>query len=77
MLLERQFEAADAVGPRHREDAFLRRQQPDLDGFLGLCRSGGGLETFPASNPDLAKENFVEGWTHIVGKALKEFIENH
>jgi len=35
-----------------------------------------GLETFPASNPDLAKENFVEGWTSIIGTALKDFLES-
>lgn len=34
-----------------------------------------GLETFPANNPDFAKESFTEGWTHIIGKSLKEFIE--
>ncbi len=34
-----------------------------------------GLETFPANNPDFAKESFMEGWTHIIGKSLKEFIE--
>lgn len=34
-----------------------------------------GLETFPASNPDFAKENFVTGWTHITGTSLKEFVE--
>ena len=34
-----------------------------------------GLETFPASNPDFAKENFVAGWNDIVGKSLKEFLE--
>jgi uncharacterized protein YndB with AHSA1/START domain len=34
-----------------------------------------GLETFPASNPDLAKGNFVEGWTYIIGTSLKEFVE--
>jgi uncharacterized protein YndB with AHSA1/START domain len=34
-----------------------------------------GLETFPASNADFAKESFVEGWTHIIGTALKEFAE--
>ncbi len=33
-----------------------------------------GLETFPA-NPDFAKGNFVQGWTHIIGKSLKEFLE--
>jgi len=34
-----------------------------------------GLETFPASNPDLAKENFASGWTEIIGTSLKEFVE--
>ncbi|MEP7255968.1 MAG: SRPBCC domain-containing protein [Ferruginibacter sp.] len=34
-----------------------------------------GLETFPMSNPDFAKENFAEGWTAIIGKSLKEFLE--
>ena len=35
-----------------------------------------GLETFPETNPDLAKENFMEGWNHIIGKSLKEYLEN-
>ena len=34
-----------------------------------------GLETFPNTNPDFAKENFVEGWTYLIGKSLKEFVE--
>lgn len=34
-----------------------------------------GLETFSKSNPDLAKENFVQGWTHILGTSLKDFME--
>jgi uncharacterized protein YndB with AHSA1/START domain len=34
-----------------------------------------GLETFPASNPDLDKKNFVAGWTDIVGESLKKFLE--
>jgi uncharacterized protein YndB with AHSA1/START domain len=34
-----------------------------------------GLETFPASNPDFAKKNFVEGWTAITGTMLKDFVE--
>ena len=33
-----------------------------------------GLETFPAVQ-DFAKENFVQGWTHILGIALKTFVE--
>lgn len=34
-----------------------------------------GLDTFPADNPDLAKTNFVQGWTWIIGTALKEYLE--
>lgn len=34
-----------------------------------------GLETFPASNRDFAKENFVQGWTQIVGTSLKNYLE--
>ena len=34
-----------------------------------------GLETFPANNPDFAKESFTEGWTYITGTALREFVE--
>lgn len=34
-----------------------------------------GLETFPKENPHLAKENFVYGWTDLIGKQLKEYLE--
>ena len=34
-----------------------------------------GLESFPASNKDFARENFTEGWTYFMDKALKEFLE--
>ena len=34
-----------------------------------------GLETFPQDEPDFAKNNFVEGWTDIIGRSLKEFVE--
>lgn len=33
------------------------------------------LETFPANNPDLARERFAEGWNYIVHTSLKEFLE--
>jgi len=33
-----------------------------------------GLETFPADNPDFARENFAEGWNWIIGTSLKEFL---
>lgn len=35
-----------------------------------------GIESFAVSkNPDLAAKNFPEGWNHIIGKPLKEFVE--
>jgi uncharacterized protein YndB with AHSA1/START domain len=34
-----------------------------------------GVETFPESNKDFAKANFVTGWTYIVGTSLKDFVE--
>jgi uncharacterized protein YndB with AHSA1/START domain len=34
-----------------------------------------GIETFPSDNPDFAKENFEQGWNHIIGTSLKEFVE--
>ena len=34
-----------------------------------------GLETFPANNPDFAKENFAEGWTYIIGESLMGYLE--
>jgi len=34
-----------------------------------------GLESFPPDVPELAKENFMEGWEHIIGTSLKEFVE--
>lgn len=34
-----------------------------------------GLESFPANNPDFAKENFIEGWNYIIGTSLKKFFE--
>ena len=34
-----------------------------------------GLETFASSGPDFARENFAAGWTQIIGKSLKGFLE--
>jgi len=33
-----------------------------------------GLETFPAE-PDFARNNFEMGWTDIIGRSLKEYLE--
>ena len=34
-----------------------------------------GLETFVTDNPDFARESFNEGWTYLITKAIKEFVE--
>ena len=34
-----------------------------------------GLETFPKT-PSVARKNFMEGWTQIIGSSLKEFVES-
>ena len=34
-----------------------------------------GVEGFASDNPDFKKQNFVEGWTDIIGASLKEFVE--
>ncbi|MEO5674031.1 MAG: SRPBCC domain-containing protein [Chitinophagales bacterium] len=34
-----------------------------------------GVEQFPSDNPDFTRENFVAGWTQIIGTALKDFVE--
>ena len=34
-----------------------------------------GLETFPADIPDFKRSSFEMGWTEIIGKLLKEFVE--
>jgi uncharacterized protein YndB with AHSA1/START domain len=34
-----------------------------------------GLETFPKENKDFAPSNFAAGWTDIIGRSLKEYLE--
>ncbi|MBA3648293.1 MAG: SRPBCC domain-containing protein [Chitinophagales bacterium] len=34
-----------------------------------------GVESFAAAGTDFEKQNFVEGWTYFVNKALKEYLE--
>jgi uncharacterized protein YndB with AHSA1/START domain len=33
-----------------------------------------GVDTFDKTNPDFAKNDFVEGWTHIINTALVNYL---
>ena len=46
----------------------------DEGGQTRLRLTHDGLDSFPASNPDFAKENFIAGWTHITGSSLPGFL---
>lgn len=35
-----------------------------------------GLESFPSTNPDLKRDNFVGGWKYLIHESLKEYLEN-
>jgi len=35
-----------------------------------------GLETFPSENPDFAEENFIAGWTEIIGRSLANHLKS-
>jgi len=48
----------------------------DEGGKTRLKLTHAGLETFAGGGPDFAKENFAEGWTFIVDKSLKSFLED-
>ena len=56
-------------------NSFVSFELFELGDRTRLKLTHAGLETFPASNPDLAKENFAEGWTGILDKSLKAFLE--
>lgn len=57
-------------------DTLVTFELVSLGNLTKLKLTHGGLSAFPATNPDFAKENFVEGWNWIIGKSLKEFLEN-
>ena len=59
----------------HPGNSFLTFELFDEGGKTRLKLTHEGLETFPSENPDFKKQNFVDGWTYIIGKSLKEFIE--
>ncbi len=57
-------------------NSFVTWELFDENGKTRLKLTHAGLETFPESNPDLARKNFEMGWDEIIGKSLVNYLEN-
>jgi uncharacterized protein YndB with AHSA1/START domain len=55
--------------------SFVTWELSEEDNSTRVKLTHEGLETFPPDNPDFAKENFVQGWTYILGTSLKNYLE--
>ncbi len=47
---------------------------PEGDDKTKIKLTHEGLESFPEGG-DFSKESFTNGWNHIIGKSLKDFVE--
>jgi len=56
-------------------DSFVTFELFDENGKTRLKLTHSGIETFPADNPDFARKNFDEGWTSIIEKSIKDYLE--
>ncbi|KMQ72540.1 SRPBCC family protein [Chryseobacterium koreense] len=59
-----------------KEKTIVRWElEPDGDGTM-VTLTHKGLENFEHLGKDFEKQSFEQGWNGIVGKSLKEFVEN-
>jgi uncharacterized protein YndB with AHSA1/START domain len=58
----------------HEGNSFVTFELFDEGDKTRLKLTHEGLETFPPT-PDFAKQNFVQGWTEIIGTNIKKFVE--
>jgi uncharacterized protein YndB with AHSA1/START domain len=56
-------------------NSFVTFELSKQDGKTLLKFLHAGVDSFPESNPDLALENFVSGWNHIINISLKNYLE--
>jgi uncharacterized protein YndB with AHSA1/START domain len=57
-------------------DSLVSFELFDDDGKTRIVLTHYNIETFRGDiHPDLAKPNFVQGWAHFIGTALKDFVE--
>jgi uncharacterized protein YndB with AHSA1/START domain len=40
-----------------------------------LTLTHSGIETFPPDDPNFTRDSFLQGWTHIIGTSLREFMD--
>ncbi|TCZ65872.1 SRPBCC family protein [Flaviaesturariibacter aridisoli] len=50
------------------------RLDPEEGDRTRLVLTHEGIETIAPHHPAFARENFVQGWTHIITKALPEYL---
>ena len=56
--------------------SFVTFELFDEGGETRLKLTHEGIESFPkTANDDFAKANCAEGWTHIIGTSLKDYLE--
>ena len=60
----------------YKGDSFVTFELFDEGGKTRLKLTHEGLETFPkTATNDFAKENFEEGWAHIINISLKDYVD--
>jgi uncharacterized protein YndB with AHSA1/START domain len=58
-------------------DSVVSFELFDMNGQTKVVCTHTGIETFKGEiHPDLARHNFVQGWTHFIGTALKNYVED-
>ncbi|MDP2385573.1 MAG: SRPBCC domain-containing protein [Bacteroidota bacterium] len=54
--------------------SFVTFELTPIGNTTKLVLTHSGVDSFPKSNKDFGKHNFVEGWTQIIGMALPEYL---
>lgn len=60
----------------HEGNSFVTFELSEESGKTKIKLTHAGLETFPPL-ADFAKENFVAGWTELIGSLLPAFVEKN
>lgn len=61
--------------PKYPGNSFVTWELFPEGGKTRLQLTHAGLDTFPQDSKNFRRESFAEGWTHIIGTGLKDFLE--